>query len=84
MMENTKFSLEKALGGAPVRCREQHYIPTIERVAGPNSAHALVGRVSSDSGSMQIFWNVDGSAVRVASNIFSDSPDSDFDLLMVA
>ncbi|WP_034302191.1 hypothetical protein [Herbaspirillum sp. RV1423] len=81
-MDDTKFSLQKAFDKAPVRCREQHFTPTIERAAGPNSAHALVGSVSSNSGSMQIFWNADGTAVRVTKTIFSDYPDSDFDLLM--
>jgi hypothetical protein len=81
-MSDTTFDVQKVLNGAPVRCRESHFTPSIERQGSENSPYALVGSVTCSTGSMMMCWKVDGSATRQSRVLFQDHPDSDFDLLL--
>lgn len=81
-MSNCKFDVQKVLNGAPVRCRELHFTPIIEKPAGQHSPYALVDRVACSSGSMTMCWKADGGAVRQSRALFQGHPDSDFDLLL--
>jgi hypothetical protein len=78
------FGLRAALSGAVLRCREPYFTPQIERQASQNSSYALGRSASYAAGSMAMCWNSDGRAVRQSSLLFTDHPDSDFDLLPVA
>jgi hypothetical protein len=81
-MEPRLFDLQKVLDGEAVRCREPDLLPNIERAASQESPYALVGSVVCAAGSMSICWMSDGRPALRPSGLFTDHPDSDFDLVM--